>query len=508
MKPTFSIGSGFKPPPIHQQFRDSRNASNIYPEDLSNTLTDNEDEDDYDSNQQTNWKSRPTIWSDDTRMNALFAPFRKRDLNPLHYDNKMKFWRELITAYCKEKQILQVDIHSLEGFFSRKKIKPKCLEPVLNELIKEGSFKTQSEILKPRPGILQNVINKCIWSPLVWSTSYILNKTAISSYIPYRSSSTPNLTDLNSSTLSQKNESNCAESTLVYVNMIDTKSTELLNILRTNVIFNNVDCLIEYERLFEFGRKILPEDDVQMEKDLDLLVKYLEVNQKILVFEDDDNKKLVKFALGSANVLPATEVELSYLQLKETERKLESETQRLETDVSSLNETIKSYLQQNNRQAAMKYLKKRKQLEKSLETKDNTLSNIQAMLMSIQQADSNKMTYNAYNKSANALKEATKDVNMDKLDDTMQDLKEVMEINADIEDVLRSPISNRQALDDTELNQELAELLASDTPSKRKQDETMDMSEMLSNLPQVPKDPLTPKAPKISTPEQLEPWKY
>lgn len=85
-------------------------------------------------------------------MNALFAPFRKRDLNPLHYDNKMKFWRELIVAYCKEKQILQVDIHSLEGFFTRKKIKPKCLEPVLNELIKEGSFKTQSEILKPKPG--------------------------------------------------------------------------------------------------------------------------------------------------------------------------------------------------------------------------------------------------------------------------------------------------------------------------------------------------------------------
>ena len=91
-------------------------------------------------------------------MNALFAPFRKRDLNPLHYDNKMKFWKELIAAYCKEKQIIQVDIVSLECFFSRKKIKPKCLEPVLNELIKDGSFKTQSEILKPKPG--KNSLNK------------------------------------------------------------------------------------------------------------------------------------------------------------------------------------------------------------------------------------------------------------------------------------------------------------------------------------------------------------
>lgn len=131
------------------------------------------------------------------------------------------------------------------------------------------------------------------------------------------------------------------------------------------------------------------------------------------------------------------------------------------------------------------------------------------MLMSIQQADSNKMTYDAYNKSANALKEATKDVNMDKLDDTIQDLKEIMEVNADIEDVLRSPIASRQALDDSELNQELAELLASETLSKRKQDESMDMSEMLSNLPQVPRDQLAPKAPNIkSSMEQAEAWKY
>lgn len=185
-------------------------------------------------------------------------------------------------------------------------------------------------------GILQNVINKCIWSPLVWSTSYILNKTAISSYIPYRSSSIPNLSDLNSSTLSQKNESNCGDTTLVNVNMIDTKSTELLSMLRTNVIFNNVDCLVEYERLFELGRKILPEydaDDVQLEKDMELLVKYLEVNQRIIVFEGEDNKRLVKFAIGSANVMPVTEIELSYLQLRETERKLESETQRLESNL-------------------------------------------------------------------------------------------------------------------------------------------------------------------------------
>lgn len=85
-------------------------------------------------------------------MNALFAPFRKRDLNPLHYDNKLKFWKEQINSYCKEKEIIQVDLKSLEGFFIRKKIKPKCLDLVLNEMIKEGHFKTSQDVLKPKLG--------------------------------------------------------------------------------------------------------------------------------------------------------------------------------------------------------------------------------------------------------------------------------------------------------------------------------------------------------------------
>ena len=121
------------------------------------------------------------------------------------------------------------------------------------------------------------------------------------------------------------------------------------------------------------------------------------------------------------------------------------------------------------------------------------------MLLSIQQADSNKMTYDVYNKSAIALKEATKDVNIDKLDDTIQDLREMIEVNADIEDVLRSPVSNRFTIDESELNQELAELLASETPSKQKHHESMDMSEIFSNLPQVPKNSLTPRTQKTSS---------
>lgn len=472
MKPTQSLNS-FN---TSHLYRNKSNSFQTFNENHEN-LIDNEDSDL--ENDNYSWKSRPVVWSDDTRMNALFAPFRKRDLNPLHYDNKMKFWKETIINLCKENKIIQVDVPLLENFFTRNKIKPKCLESVMNELQASGSFKTRSDALKPKLGLIQNVINKCIWSPLAWSTNFILEKTAIKSYIPYRSNSTPNLSDLNLSTASQKSDSS-DKTQFVNVNMIETKSNELLTLLQKRIVFNNVDCLVEYDHLFDLAPQFL--NNSSAERDIELLVRYLEANQKLIVFMSENKKKLVKFSMNNQNVTPVTEIELSYMQLKETEAKLETETNKIEGEISSLTETIKEYLKNNNRSAAMKYLKKRKQLEKSLESKDNMLSNIQAILMSIQQTDTNRIAYDAYNKSAHALKEANKTIDMDKLDDTMQDLQEIMQVNTDIEEVMKTPISTR--FDESELNAELADLLSDSAAPK---DESMDMTDVLASLPEAPK---------------------
>lgn len=481
MKPTHSLGS-FNTSHLPHRKSNKFESFNNY----NSNLTDNEDSDL--EQESFTWKSKPAIWSDDTRMNALFAPFRKRDLNALHYDNKMKFWKEAITSFCKENQIIQLDMPTLESYFIRKKIKPKCLEAVMAELLTEGSFKTRSDALKPKLGVIQNVINKCIWSPLAWSTNFILEKTAISSYIPYRSSSTPNLTDMNLSSISQLSDNTNSADQFVNMNMIEIKSNEFLNLLRKKVVFNNVDCVIEYERIFDYAAQLLNGNDV--ERDIQILIKYLEVNQKLIVFTSENNKKLVKFSVNNQNVAPVTEIELSYMQLKETEAKLGFEVNKIEDEINSLTETIKGLVKQNNRPAAMKHLKKRKQLEKSLDTKDNTLSNIQAMLMSIQQADTNRLTYDAYNKSAHALKEANKTIDQDKLDDTIQDLQEMMQVNTEIEEAMKSPISTATRFDESELNAELADLLASPTVSSTK-DESMDMTDILSSLPNIPAQ--TPK---------------
>jgi len=105
--------------------------------------------------------------------------------------------------------------------------------------------------------------------------------------------------------------------------MIELKSAQLLDILQKKVVFNNVDCLYEYKKIFESGF-------TQNEQDLEIILKYLEVNQRIIVFDADNNKRYVKFSMSSRSVAPVTEIEHSYIQLKDTEQKLEDDTNKIE----------------------------------------------------------------------------------------------------------------------------------------------------------------------------------
>lgn len=94
-------------------------------------------------------------------------------------------------------------------------------------------------------------------------------------------------------------------------------------------MFNNVDCLIEYEKVIEMGSQILSGHNDQ--NDLDLLLRYLEVNHKVVIKELENKKRVVKFANGSQNVGAVTELELSYMQLKGTEQVLECDTNKIES---------------------------------------------------------------------------------------------------------------------------------------------------------------------------------
>ena len=69
-------------------------------------------------------------------MNVMFSPFRDRSLNPKSWDQKVKFWTELIIEESLQSKIAILDHKDLKEKFRRKGKSPACLDTVLNEMIR------------------------------------------------------------------------------------------------------------------------------------------------------------------------------------------------------------------------------------------------------------------------------------------------------------------------------------------------------------------------------------
>ena len=85
------------------------------------------------------WQSArkyPEGWDDDIKMTVMFSPFRDRNLNPKSWDQKVKFWSELIVEESIQNKSALFDSTELKEKFRRKGKAPCCLEIVINEMIR------------------------------------------------------------------------------------------------------------------------------------------------------------------------------------------------------------------------------------------------------------------------------------------------------------------------------------------------------------------------------------
>ena len=59
-------------------------------------------------------KARPDIdWEDCDRIKFLYGPFREKSVNPVSYDEKMKFWQETIEKYLEVKQTFRFNVKDM-----------------------------------------------------------------------------------------------------------------------------------------------------------------------------------------------------------------------------------------------------------------------------------------------------------------------------------------------------------------------------------------------------------
>lgn len=116
----------------------------------------------------------PDCWQDDERMENFFAPFRLKSVNPVNYDTKLKFWKNLIKEFCEVKGSAAVSVSELRDALQRNGKKPHCLSTVIEELLTDGSIKWKTEFMEP-PQLTWSgwALDKLIKTPLKWSFNMV-----------------------------------------------------------------------------------------------------------------------------------------------------------------------------------------------------------------------------------------------------------------------------------------------------------------------------------------------
>ncbi|KAK9308660.1 hypothetical protein QLX08_001494 [Tetragonisca angustula] len=370
----------------------------------------------------------PKCWNEEERISALFSPFRSKSANPQDWISKYKFWQNLIYEWLKHTKRISFSITDLNSAFKRRGCTPLCLATVVEELLRTNEIIPEIEFLKePCESWTAWSIDIFIKKPLTWSFS------KVKSYVG-------------------NNENK--ETKYIHLEIVKEFGDILLSFLEKK----REHILVPFS---ELAKSCKSEIDKNISDNTIMLILIWLRHQKKVVFRssESENELLIKIVMHSSDSI--TEIEEGLYKLMKQENELIKEIELMEKEkINVINET-KSYLTKGLRQVAKTYLKKKKELENTIEKRAQTLDNIQSLITSIQNTHTNTTVLSAYKTGSNVLKKLNKsylsESNVtDVVDDLLEALEEQKEVQFTLSESFKTDDSN------ADLEAELAELMKSD----------------------------------------------
>ncbi|CAK1587843.1 unnamed protein product [Parnassius mnemosyne] len=376
----------------------------------------------------------PQCWSDDVRMNALFAPFRIKSANPESWNMKMKFWSDLVRQWCRYKTDPIVSAADVKSAFQRKGRTAACIDIVIEEMYRGGDLSPISkyvQILHNGPESLLHWSARMAFRPAVFAVSTVL------SLLPARQ-------QLDNDGLPKAS----IESTQRFVleSAVKEQATQFIDSYPPGETrIGTIDELMKYSQ-WQGSRETF-----------EIILGYL-VSQGVAVKKGD----VVKLAEPNKKATAVTEADEALVKLTSAEARLEADMERLSKELAAAETDAKAALKLGNRLAAKNHLRRKHKIVVRAQRCDAALENVRHLLHQLREVDSNAAIVDTYRTSSQAMKHTMKDGGLeeDSVLDTMEELKEVLDSYNEVEKALGATIDD---VDTAELEQELKELL--ETPS-------------------------------------------
>ncbi|XP_035719945.1 charged multivesicular body protein 7-like [Vespa mandarinia] len=418
----------------------------------------------------------PDCWNQDNRMNALFSPFRSKSANQQDWISKYKFWNNLIYVWLKHTMQCSFSIFDLNEIFKRKGCSPLCLTTVTQEMLRNREIVLEEEFLKePSDSWTTWSLDVFIKKPLTWSY-YKMKDYVIGQNI-----------DINTR----------------YVHLKAVK--EIAEQILSTIVNENDNILISITEILEKCKKEETYSDIS-ENTLKLALIWLKHHKKAVLKKSSiNNELLVKFS--TQTIYEISEIDETLYKLLNQESKFEREIELLEKEKIIIMDKVKTCLAKELKQVAKTHLRKKNEIEKTIEKRAQILGNLRALILSIQDTHSNSSAVDAFKLGSNVLSQfEEKGLTEYKVRDVMDDLNEALENYKDVQSTLSEILPNADFESDSDLEKELSELMNNDdvlesTSNINNKEELDDIEERLRNLG-VAGLPSPQKSLKTSTPIQ------
>ncbi|KAJ3107130.1 ESCRT-III subunit protein snf7 [Phlyctochytrium planicorne] len=146
-----------------------------------------------------------------------------------------------------------------------------------------------------------------------------------------------------------------------------------------------------------------------------------------------------------------------------------------------------------NKRVALMALKKKKALESQVEKLIGSRMTLEVQKMAIENANLNKEVMNTLKVGADAMKAIHGEINIDKVDATMDEVREQMDLANELSEAISQPVTNGFEFDEDELNEELELLEQEELDAKL-------LDTGLTSAPAVPTQELPTHVPAVAQP--------